>query len=93
MKRLEIIHLRLANTCSNEFIESICNSYKEKYPLCIYRNERLSGDIGIHIMYDSTMEEKLPSTPGLSLASILREYGMVDHSIWKEQCSANGKSG
>ena len=87
MRRLETIHLRLANTCSDEFIKNICHSYRGKAYFCIFRNEKLPGDIGIYIIHKSNNKETLPSNMGLSLASVLREYGMVEHSIWKEQCS------
>jgi hypothetical protein len=87
MKRLETIHLRLANTCSDEFIESICHSYRGKAHFCIFRNEKLPGDIAIFIVHESNSKETLPSKVGLSLASALREYGMVEHASWKEQCS------
>ncbi len=44
-------------------------------------------DFSIHLFHDSKKVEKSGSPLGLRLASALREFGLVNHSIWIEMHS------
>ena len=45
-----------------------------------YRHVTIDSDFRIHLFHDS----KTTSPLGLSLASVLKEFGLVNHSIWIE---------
>ncbi len=88
MKRLEIIHLRLAGGCPEGLIGEIRRSAATRQTtmeLKIYRHATVATDIGIHILHEPNEAKKLPGQLGTLLASALREHGMVEHSVWIEE--------
>ncbi len=88
MKRLEIIHLRLATGCSDDLIADIQRSASasiETSNIEIYQHAGVTTDLGIHILHDTDDAGELPSPLGVVLSSALREYGMVEHSVWIEK--------
>jgi hypothetical protein len=44
----------------------------------------IDTDFSIHLFHDSKKVEKSGSPLGLRLASALKEFGLVNHSIWIE---------
>ena len=87
IKRLEIIHLRLAGRCSDPLVEKIQNSAWMAEPgthLRIYRRAGVADDLGIHLNYAGEPHSDRPCNIGEQLAAELRRHGMVDHSIWYE---------
>jgi hypothetical protein len=85
---LEIIHLRLSADCSEKLLDDIYNSatgLQAGTELKIYRHWDLSGDISIHILNQSSGGKGLKSSVGIHLASELREFGTVYHSLWIEK--------
>ena len=49
-----------------------------------YTNLLLKGDIRIHL-YHSVQPQYEGSKTGLQIASILKEYGLVNHTIWSKK--------
>lgn len=47
-----------------------------------YFNAKIDNDFSIHLFHESEIVRKDGSRVGLHLASALREFGMVSHSIW-----------
>ncbi len=85
MKRLEIIHLRLAGNYPADLTARIHRSAAARQSAIdieIYRQEGVIDDLSVHLRHRDN-DEVLPSALGLSLAAALKEYGMVDHSIWR----------
>lgn len=88
MKRLEIIHLR----SSGEAIESVTRRIRESIRMerspsarvTVYRRSGIAADAGVHIRDLEHSEGKGPSDLGLRLASALREFGLVEHTVWEE---------
>jgi hypothetical protein len=86
MNRLEIIHLRLTDGRPEDLVGGILQSattLESHTDLLIYRRERITTDLSIHLVHRGPAEE-LPSPFGMRLASALREHGMVEHSVWTE---------
>ena len=90
MKWLEIIELRSAGG-NNKLMESQMkklvnevNMSAEKNAVKAYCRLMIDTDFSIHLFHDSKKVEKGGSPLGLRLASALKEFGLVNHSIWTE---------
>ena len=90
MKWLEIIELRSAGG-NSKLLESqmhklVNEMYErtENYSVKAYCRLMIDTDFSIHLFHDSKKVEKSGSPLGLRLASALREFGLVNHSIWTE---------
>ena len=89
MKTLEIIHLRLAGDSPQTLVDAIrksVGSEPDPMEVRIYRHTRLETDLAVHLHRDVAMRNDCASNVGIRLASLLREYGMVEHSVWVEAC-------
>ena len=53
-----------------------------------YSRMLIESDFSIHILHDSKEAEAGGSRLGLRLVDALKEFGLVNHSIWMEM---NGK--
>ena len=88
MKRLEIIHLRLAGPGPEGFAERILKSVENHIGLesvRIYRSFPVDTDLSIHLHLDADPNDPQATELGLRLAVALKEYGMVKHSVWREE--------
>ncbi len=86
MKRLEIIHLRLAEG-PPALVEEIRRSIvTESAPqvVRIYHQATVAKDLGIHIHQPASPVNGPASDLGLRLAAALEEHGMVEHTVWIE---------
>ena len=87
MKTLEIIHLRLAGDSPQTLVEAIRKSVGSDADLMetrIYRHTRLETDLAVHLHREVGMGRACVSDVGIRLAALLREYGMVERSVWVE---------
>jgi hypothetical protein len=88
MKILEIIQLRSAAHPLEELSKQIDDSLRETSPasaiVAIYRRAGLETDLAVHIHRSATPETGGPSELGLQLASELKAYGLVEHTVWTE---------
>ena len=87
MKTLEIIHLRLAGQNPQTLVEVIRKSIDaepEPMDIRIYRHTRLETDLVVHLHREVAEKSDRASDLGARLASVLREHGMVEHSVWEE---------
>jgi hypothetical protein len=89
MKWLEVIKLRSAGKDSEllkEFLFSIIKfSQSELVEMKIYRHAVLGSDLSIHLDWESERPEQNGSGLGLHLAQALKEFGLIDHTIWVEE--------
>lgn len=95
MKTLEIIHLRLAGDSPQtlaDVIHKSIGSAPAGMDIRIYRHTRLETDLTVHLHRDDTGRSDQASDVGTFLASLLREYGMVEHSVWVEACDVTDRS-
>jgi hypothetical protein len=90
MKWLEIIELRsvgarieLKESKLNYLIKELSESMKQ-VSVKIFNHATLESDLSIHLYHNSNHVEKSGSNLGLHLASELKNYAMVNHSIWTE---------
>ena len=92
MNQLEIIHLRMAGRSPDRMLEQLRRSLYTRVGtrVRIYRQARVSGDIGVHLHLLPGEGAGEPSDLGLHLAAALREHGMVEHTVWIEDQDASG---
>ena len=91
MKWLEIIELRSASTNLKllepelkSLIEEL-NKEPGQYALKVYSRVTVDSDFSIHLLHNSHEVDINGSPLGLHLVSILKEFGLINHSVWKEQ--------
>ena len=87
MRWLEIIHLRLAGENPGALVDAIrktVDSGTDSMEVRIYRHAKLETDLIVHLHRDAAGGPKGTCELGARLASVLREYGMVEHSVWQE---------
>ncbi len=90
MKWLEIIELRsvgsnrkLLESQLQELINEVDREAKNQ-AIKAYNRVMIETDFSIHLFHDSKKVENSGSPLGLRLASALKEFGLVNHSIWIE---------
>jgi hypothetical protein len=90
MKWLEIIELRSVDS-NREWLESKLQKLidqvdkeKKKQAIKAYTRVLIDTDFSIHLFHDSNKVENSGSSLGLRLASALKEFGTINHSIWIE---------
>jgi hypothetical protein len=89
MKWLEVIKLRSAGKNSRlleEFLLSI-NKFNQSglVEMKTFHHTAVESDWSIHLHWQSERPEQNGSSLGLRLAQALKEFGLVDHSIWIEK--------
>lgn len=91
MKCLEIIELRTSDKDSKNlgkiltrFMDDLNKEY-ENYSIRLYRHLTVETDWSFHVHYHSRNHTTSPSPVGLGIASALKEFGLVHHSVWSEE--------
>ena len=89
MIQLEIIHLRSSGEPIESLAELISASIREggeeALILTLYRRHGLETDLAVHILSPDVAIKMGPSDLALRLASELRAYGLVEHTLWEER--------
>ena len=88
MKWLEIIELRTVNTDQNSIQHQIVewmDEIKDLKTYHIYTNVRIDTDMSIHLIHESEQLDLHGSVFGGQLKEMLREWGLVSHSVWIEK--------
>ena len=88
MKLLEIIHLRLAGPRSEALIQEIRDSvirHDPKMVIRIYQHAAVETDLAIHIQMAEPTANQVDAELGVRLSTALREYGMVNYTVWIER--------
>ena len=91
MKCLEIIELRTSDMDAKNldktlirFLDDLDKEY-ENYKVRLYRHLTVKTDWSFHVHYHSKGLTPSPSPVGLRIASALKEFGLVHHSVWWEE--------
>lgn len=87
MRALEVVHLRMAVDGVADLVDVIRESVGaqwESMEIRIYRHARLGSDVIVHLHREIADEHAPVSDVGTRLAALLREHGMVEHSVWVE---------
>ena len=93
MKWLEIIELRSVDSnrelLGSQLQKLIHDVDKEtnKQAIKAYSRVMIDTDVSIHLFHDSKKVEHSRSPLGFRLASALKAFGLVNHSIWIEMQS------
>ncbi|MBI5602797.1 MAG: hypothetical protein HY879_05525, partial [Deltaproteobacteria bacterium] len=89
MKWLEIIKLRSVRENPeelDEFLRSLDQVSQEgPIEIKIYRHAAIETDLSLHLLWEANQPEKNGSALGLRLAQVLKDFGLIDHSLWLEQ--------
>ena len=88
MKRLEVIHLRLAGPRPETLIEEMRDSVLQSDPnmiIRLYQHATVETDLAVHIHQADPPPDPDTAELGVRLAAALRKYGMVEHTVWMEQ--------
>ncbi|MGD2272864.1 MAG: hypothetical protein PVI06_20880 [Desulfobacterales bacterium] len=90
MKWVELIELRsidknrdMLKSELQKLIHSVDKQRKHQV-IMAYRRVLIDTDFCIHILHDSNKVDNNGSQLGLRLASALKAFGLVNHSIWIE---------
>lgn len=93
MKWLEVIELRSVGS-DPELLESqlqkLMNEVEKetkKQAINVYSRVMIGTDFRIHLFHNSKVVENSKSPLGLRLASALKAFGLVNHSMWIEMQS------
>ena len=93
MNCLEIIELRSVNKNRELLKSQLPNLINEvdkeakKQAIKVYSRVIVDTDFRIHLFHNSNKIDNSGSPLGLRLASALKEFGLVNHSIWIEMHS------
>jgi hypothetical protein len=96
MRRLEIIHLRLAGALPSGLLEEIRQSAttaRETATVDLYCRENVENDVAIHLQLKPSGPGAQASDLGLRLAAALKEYGMVEHTVWRDAAASGQVKG
>ena len=91
MKWLEIIELRSVGsnrTLLESQLQSLINEVSQEatqQKIKVYSHITVETDFSIHLYHDSKEADISGSPLGQRLASALKEFGLVNHSVWVER--------
>ncbi len=93
MKWIEVVQLRASERNQNvlesrlkELVKGI-NRENGHGRIMIFRRTLVPMDYSIHLVHHDNVVENQGSSLGLQLAAALKEFGLVNHSIWKDVTS------
>ena len=89
MKWIEIIKISVAENrraVVEDQIKSVMTKLKneEKAETVRLYHNLLDGDLSIHLCWDNGKAQPRGSKTGLCLAHLLKEFGLISHSVWAE---------
>ena len=93
MKWLEIIELRSTGVDRTKIERRLRDlageTERETKPRAIelYIHGLVETDLSVHVIHDSEPVDVTGSPLGLHLASALKQFGLVNHSVWIEKSS------
>ncbi len=88
MKWLEIIQIRTAQNRATHLMAELTTllSDIQKTPgganVILYRHADVASDFSLHLIHQSDTERPTISITGQLLSSVVREFGLVNHTIW-----------
>ena len=91
MKWMEVIRLRIAEKnpelVEPEIVKLITEvGYNGNMKdIKLYRHAVVDNDLNVNLHWESGNAEPQGSATGLCLVHVLKEYGLVSHSVWVEE--------
>jgi hypothetical protein len=96
MKWLEVIKIRSAGGSLGVLDELLLpipgSNQRGLVEMKTLRHATLETDVSIHLHWNSERPESNGSALGLRLTQVLKEFGLVDHSVWVEEKQDRSKS-
>lgn len=91
MNVLETIELQSVGN-NRKSLEQVLRSFIEELniktgpiQIKVYNNLAVDSNFSIHLLHNSSEVEINGSPLGLQLVSSLKEYGLINHSVWLEK--------
>jgi hypothetical protein len=96
MKWLEIIKVSSPVNCRDSVESEIKNMIARSkgqaiQRIRVFQNAAAEDSLKIHLYWDSERAEPGGSALGLCLVHILKEQGLISHSVWIERASAEAR--
>jgi hypothetical protein len=91
MKFLEVIELRAAGNqlrLLKPELDSLINTLNKETrhgTINVYGNLTVETDFSIHLHYESQKTDISGSPLGQHLVSVLKEFGLINHTLWVEE--------
>ncbi len=88
MEWMEVIKLRIAEKTPELVEQEIEKLIKEfgnngsMKNIKLYRNAVVNSDLSVHLNWESGKAEPQGSATGLCLVHVLKEFGLISHSVW-----------
>jgi len=98
MKWIEIIALRSATDVlarlDTKSLLSINDNYQaaDLDKIKVYRHCTMDTDLSVHLYWDSDKVDPTGSSLAQHLKQLLKENGLINHSIWVEEAVNNSKN-
>jgi hypothetical protein len=95
MKRLGIIHLRLARALPPGLVEEIRESKintRDSASVALYCRVNVENDVALYLHLEESGPGNQASDLGVRLAAGLREFGMVEHTVCAEESADPGET-
>ena len=90
MKWMEVVKLRIAEKKQESVEQEVVKLIKElgdkgnMKDIKLYHNAVVDNDLSVHLCWETDNAEPQGSATGLCLVHVLKEYGLISHSIWVE---------
>ncbi len=90
MKWVEIITLRSPARIDKQFVDELLKQVdksdipKHLVEIRIYHHSVVETDLSIHIYWKSEPESQRKSPLGLKFSYALKDFGLLNHSVWVE---------
>ena len=55
------------------------------HSLLLYKHQSINTDVSIHVFYKDLKEKKSKPAFGLILKNLLKDWGLVNYSIWRQE--------
>ena len=88
MEWMEVIKLRIAEKTPElveqkveKLIKEIGNNGSMR-SIKLYRSAVVNNDLSVHLNWESGKAEPQGSATGLCLVHVLKEFGLISHSVW-----------
>ena len=96
MRRLEVITLRSTRNIPKSVISQLLRQIEKADPaerpegIRIYHHLGVDSDLSIHVHWNSEAGRERKSPLGLMLSHALRDFGLLNHSVWIESEDNHG---
>jgi hypothetical protein len=90
MQWMEVVKLRIAEKNPESIEKEVMKLIKElgnngnMKDIKLYHDAVVDNDLMVHLYWETDNAEPQGSATGLCLVHVLRDYGLISHSVWVE---------